>query len=547
VPDSPYQPAVLALLTAITVLVIACPCAMGLATPTAIMVGTGRGADGGILIRSAEALETAHKLDTLILDKTGTLTMGRPRVTDLVPAPGATPDELLRVAASAERASEHPLGESIVAEAQARGLALWEVEGFEALVGHGLRATVDGRAILLGNLGLMQDQGVDASALAPRALALADEARTAVFVAADGRALGLIAVADPLKEGAAEAVAQLRALGLEVWMLTGDHARTAAAVARAAGIDRVMAEVLPSGKAAQVKALQAAGRKVGMVGDGINDAPALAQADVGFAIGTGTDVAMAASDITLMRGELAGIVRAIRLSRATLRNIKQNLFWAFSYNIVLIPVAMGLLYPLYKVLLSPMMAAAAMALSSVTVVSNALRLRGFDPDPEVAAIPSTLPRAAAAGAARPWALPLLFLAAGVVMGLVLGRLISADEPRPAPAAAVVSEPSQAEVVARLEAELVSAEGRLQVTRARLAALTEDQGEVSSGVGAADLRAALADLRAVEEQLAGFEDGLSPRQAALAQQLASLRFQVERAMKRLGSRGRGSGVRPTATR
>jgi len=392
VPDSAYTPLTLALVTLVTVLVIACPCAMGLATPTAIMVGTGKGAENGILVRSAEALETAHKLDTIVLDKTGTITEGHPTVTDVLPAEGAgaapanghltlTPkDRVLYLAASAERGSEHPLGEAIVGYARDdRGLVLADPTDFDAVPGHGIQAAVDGVKVLLGNAKLMREQGIDLAGFGRRADELADAGKTPMFVAADGRLAGLIAVADPIKPGSIEAVRNLKRLGLDVWMITGDNARTATAVGRQAGIDNVMAEVLPEGKAGKVRELQAAGRKVAMVGDGINDAPALAQADVGMAIGTGTDVAMESSDITLMSGALDGIARAIRLSRATMRNIKQNLFWAFAYNVLLIPVAMGVLYPFFKVLLNPMMAAAAMALSSVTVVSNALRLRGFDP------------------------------------------------------------------------------------------------------------------------------------------------------------------------
>ncbi|MFN8424133.1 MAG: heavy metal translocating P-type ATPase [Anaerolineae bacterium] len=360
-----------------TVLIIACPCAMGLATPTAIMVGTGKGAESGVLIRSAEALETAHKLDAIILDKTGTLTLGRPYVTDIVVREDVG-QRVLQLAASAERGSEHPLGDAIVAYAQHLGLALGAPTDFRALPGHGIEATVDGARVLLGNAKLMADRAIDVAWLDADAAALAADGRTPMFVAADGRSIGLIVVADTLKPGAAASVAALEKLGIEVWMLTGDNARTAQSIARQVGIRHVMAEVLPDGKAAKVRELQALGKRVGMVGDGINDAPALAQADVGLAIGTGADVAMEAADITLMRGDLQGIVGAIRLSRATMRNIRENLFWAFAYNIALIPVAMGVLYPLWGVLLDPKMAGAAMALSSVTVVSNALRLRRFD-------------------------------------------------------------------------------------------------------------------------------------------------------------------------
>ena len=548
VPDAAYQPGVFALVTAITVLVIACPCAMGLATPTAIMVGTGRGATQGILIRSAEALETAHKLDTLILDKTGTLTAGRPQVTDLIPLPGTTPEELLRLAASAERGSEHPLGEAMVVEARARGLDLSEPQGFQSLTGLGIQAVVDGRQLFLGNRLLMQRMGVATEALEAEARRLADQARTPMFVAADGQALGLIAVADPLKPGAAAAVRQLQALGLDLWMLTGDNARTAAAVAREAGITNVLAEVLPEGKSKQVQALQAKGRRVGMVGDGINDAPALATADVGFAIGTGTDVAMAASDITLMRGDLAGIAGALRLSRATMRNIKENLFWAFAYNLVLIPVAMGVLYPAFKLLLSPSLAAGAMALSSVTVVSNALRLKrlnlGVLPSasgpaldlsgPPAAAISTTVPGSQAWASTAKTALTVLAALALLGLGLWYGR-------RTAPEASTHVAAGEQD----LSRELAQTRGRLQVAEAKLAALG---GAASSGPASADpsgalvrdaeLRAALQNLGAVEGQLLLLEssladDGTPPdempaRMAALRQQLAALRLQVARA-------------------
>jgi Cu+-exporting ATPase len=371
-----------ALTTFITVLIIACPCAMGLATPTAIMVGTGKGAEQGILIRSAEALETAHKLNTIVLDKTGTLTAGKPVVTDVVVVEGmaADADRVLLLAASAERGSEHPLGEAIVEYARGRGLILVDASTFNAIPGHGIEATIDGTAVVLGNEKLMRDRGFGMDRLAAKAAAFAAAGKTPMFVAAGGAIAGLIAVADTVKPESAGAVRALQALGLKVWMLTGDNPRTAQAIAAQVGITHVMAEVLPEGKSAKVKELQAQGRIVAMVGDGINDAPALAQADVGMAIGTGTDVAMESADITLMRGDLGGIVTAIRLSRATMKNIQQNLFWAFAYNVVLIPVAMGLLYPPLGILLDPVMAAAAMALSSVTVVTNALRLRRFRPE-----------------------------------------------------------------------------------------------------------------------------------------------------------------------
>jgi len=397
------------LLNFVAVLIIACPCALGLATPTAIMVGTGKGAEHGILIRSGESLETAHKIRTIVFDKTGTLTKGEPEVTDILclgaeelrnaecgmrneegeskesairdpqSAFAAKPREILRLAASLERGSEHPLGEAVVNRAKGEGIALSEVEGFEAIPGHGVRGKVDGHAVLLGNAKLMQESGVTLGELAETAETLAGQGKTPMFVAVDGEPAGVIAVADTLKEHSAEAVSALHRLGVEVAMITGDNRRTAEAIARQTGIDRVLAEVLPDQKAEEVKKLQAGGRVVAMVGDGINDAPALAQADVGIAIGTGTDVAMEASDITLIRGDLRGVVTAIELSKRTLRTIKQNLFWAFIYNALGIPIAAGVLYPFFGMLLDPMIASAAMALSSVSVVSNSLRLRRFRP------------------------------------------------------------------------------------------------------------------------------------------------------------------------
>ncbi len=400
----------LALLAFVSVVIIACPCAMGLATPTAIVVGTGKGAENGILIRSGEALERAYKLNVVVLDKTGTLTQGEPQVTDIVVASGAGlpgaplgEDDLLVLAASAERGSEHPLGEAIVEEARLRGLALLEAGEFEAIPGRGVEATVRRPAgaasedeeafpteegpgvraasapvrILLGNRQLLDERAFALGVLEARAEELAEEGKTPMFVVVDGEVFGIIGVADVLKSDSPEAVRSLGSLGLDVYMITGDNRRTAAAVARQAGIDNVLAEVLPERKAQAVKDLQATGKVVAMVGDGINDAPALAQADIGMAIGTGTDVAMETSDITLIRGDLTPIGTAIRLSRATMRVIKQNLGWAFGYNIALIPIAAGVLYPAFGILLDPVFAAVAMALSSVSVLSNSLRLRRF--------------------------------------------------------------------------------------------------------------------------------------------------------------------------
>ncbi len=368
-----------AVLSFISVLIIACPCALGLATPTSIMVGTGKGAENGILIRGGEALETAHKINTIIFDKTGTLTRGEPEVTDIVSHGGYSAEDVLQLSASAEKGSEHPLGECIVREAQKMGLEFTSQNGFEAVPGKGIKAQVDGKAFVMGNSALMEASGIDVEALSEDSIKLASGGKTPMYVGIDGKAAGVIAVADTLKETSVAAVSALKGMGIEVVMLTGDNKRTGEAIAREAGIDRVLAEVLPDQKAHEVKKLQAEGKIVAMVGDGINDAPALAQADVGIAIGTGTDVAMEASDITLIKGDLKGVTTAIALSHATLRNIKQNLFWAFAYNTILIPVAAGVLFPFFKVLLSPIFAAAAMGLSSVTVVTNALRLRHFKP------------------------------------------------------------------------------------------------------------------------------------------------------------------------
>jgi len=365
-----------ALTNAVAVLVIACPCAMGLATPTAIMVATGRGAEYGALIRSAAALERLNDVTTVVFDKTGTLTLGRPVVTDVIVAePGTTEGDVLALAAAAEQGSEHPIGEAIVARAKELGLALPAVGAFVTAPGQGVDALAPEGRVLIGNRALMDERGVEIDTLEPRATALAADGKTVVYAAFAGRAFGLIAVADALKPDAAVAVAALRRRGLEVLMLTGDHRMTAMAIARQGGIERVLAEVKPDAKAREVAALQAEGRVVAMVGDGINDAPALAQADVGIAMGSGTDVAIEAAGVTLMRSDLTGAVIAVDLSRRTIRIVQQNLIWAFGYNAVLIPVAAGLLYPLWGVLLSPILAGAAMAFSSVSVVTNSLRLK----------------------------------------------------------------------------------------------------------------------------------------------------------------------------
>jgi Cu+-exporting ATPase len=367
------------LIVAVTTLIIACPCALGMATPMSLTTGIGLGAQNGILIRSGDALQAAQKLNAVVLDKTGTITVGKPSLTDMVLVKGQPEADLLRLAASVERSSEHPLAQAIVEGAQARGLTPLDVQAFEAVPGHGVVATVDGRQVLIGNLKLMQREQIDLGDLAARSQALADDGKTPMFVALDGRAAGILAVADTVKEDSQAAIAALKKLGLEVVMITGDNERTAKAIARRVGVDRVLAEVLPQDKAFNVQKLQLEGKKVAMVGDGINDAPALAQADIGLAIGTGTDVAIEASDITLIKGSLMGVVTAIQISRATMRNVYQNLFGAFIYNSAGLPIALGVLYPFFGILLSPLLAALAMSFSSVTVISNANRLKRWHP------------------------------------------------------------------------------------------------------------------------------------------------------------------------
>ena len=364
-----------ALINAVAVLIIACPCALGLATPLSIMVATGKGATMGVLFRNAEAIEILRKVDTLVVDKTGTLTEGKPKLVSVTPAPGVDEQELLRLAASLERGSEHPLAGAIVKGAEARGLVLANADGFESITGKGVTGRIDGRGVSLGNRALMETRGIDAGALVERAEALRAEGQTVMFVAIDGSLGGLVGVADPIKDSTPDAIRTLHEEGVRLVMLTGDSRTTAHAVAKQLGIDDVMAEVLPDQKADKVKRLQAEGRVVAMAGDGINDAPALAQAQVGVAMGTGTDVAMESAGVTLVKGDLRGIVRARRLSRSTMRNIKQNLFFAFIYNTAGVPIAAGVLYPAFGLLLSPIIAAAAMSFSSLSVVGNALRLR----------------------------------------------------------------------------------------------------------------------------------------------------------------------------
>ena len=373
------QSGIFALSVIITTLVIACPCALGLATPTSIMVGTGKGAEHGVLIKSGEALETTHNLDTIVFDKTGTLTEGKPIVTDILVTPLITKENLLYYAASGETGSEHPLGEAIVQKSKEENMTLAKPDHFEAIPGHGIRVEIEGKDMYIGNRKLMIEQKIDLSSMEKESDRLADEGKTPMYLSVDGELAGIIAVADTLKENSMKAVKELRRRGVEVIMITGDNKRTAKAIAKQVGIDSVLSEVLPEDKAEEVKKLQEAGKKVAMVGDGINDAPALAQADIGIAVGSGTDVAIESADIVLMRNDLTAVLTAIDLSHTTLRNIKQNLFWAFAYNLVGIPVAMGLLYIFDGPLMSPMFAAVAMSFSSVSVLLNALRLKRFKP------------------------------------------------------------------------------------------------------------------------------------------------------------------------
>jgi Cu+-exporting ATPase len=375
----PQPQLVYALVTGVTVLIIACPCALGLATPMSLMVGIGKGAENGILIRSGEALQTAQGIQTVVLDKTGTITKGKPELTDTIVSANWKENDLLHLAASVERSSEHPLAEAIVEGAKTRGIALSEPTAFEAVPGHGVIATVDGHRVVLGNLKMMNREKTALDDFEQQAAALADDGKTPMYAVIDGQLAGIVAVADTVKDDSSEAIAALQKMGIEVVMITGDNKRTAEAIARKVGITRVLAEVLPEDKAHNVHLLQAEGKKVAMVGDGINDAPALVQADVGLAIGTGTDVAIEASDITLIKGSLKSVATAIEVSRATMNNIKQNLVGAFIYNMLGVPVAMGLLFPFFGVLLNPLLAGAAMAFSSVTVVTNANRLRSFKP------------------------------------------------------------------------------------------------------------------------------------------------------------------------
>jgi Cu+-exporting ATPase len=363
-----------AIINAVAVLIIACPCALGLATPMSIMVATGKGAQAGVLFKNAEAIEVLREIDTLVVDKTGTLTEGKPKLVTIVPAPGFGEEELLRLAASLERGSEHPLAAAIVAGAQERGIDLAKVETFESVTGKGVKGIVDERSVALGNRALLEEASIDPGELAAQAESYRADGQTVMFVIVDEKPAGLVGVADPIKESTLEAIRQLHEQKIRIVMVTGDSRRTAEAVSRKLNIDEVVAEVLPTQKVEIVKRLQSEGRRVAMAGDGINDAPALAQAEVGIAMGTGTDVAMQSADVTLVKGDLRGIVRAIRLSRATLKNIKQNLFFAFVYNALGVPIAAGVLYPFFGLLLNPMIAAAAMSVSSVSVIANSLRL-----------------------------------------------------------------------------------------------------------------------------------------------------------------------------
>jgi Cu+-exporting ATPase len=367
-----------ALVNAVAVLIIACPCALGLATPMSIMVGTGRGAEAGVLIRNAEALETLEKVTTIVVDKTGTLTEGKPQLVTVEPLSNVDSTTLLRLVASLEHVSEHPLAAAIVGGARERGVALSEVRDFASVTGKGVTGTVDGRSVAIGNLRHVEALGLDPGVLRDRAEALRRDGQTVMFVAVDGRPAGLVGVADPIKATTTEAIQALHREGVKVVMLTGDNRTTAEAVARSVGIDAIEADVLPDQKAAVVKRLQERGERVAMAGDGINDAPALAAADVGIAMGTGTDVAMESAGVTLVKGDLRGIVRARRVSRSTMKNIRQNLFFAFIYNVLGVPIAAGILYPFVGLLLSPMIASAAMTFSSVSVIGNALRLRRAD-------------------------------------------------------------------------------------------------------------------------------------------------------------------------
>ncbi|SEL13234.1 Cu+-exporting ATPase [Carnobacterium iners] len=373
------QSGVFVLTIVISVLIIACPCALGLATPTAIMVGTGKGAEHGVLIKSGVALETTHQVETVIFDKTGTITQGKPKVTDIVTSADFSKEKLLLLAASAEKGSEHPLGAAIVLEAETKKVTLAKMHEFNAIPGHGIEGMIDGQRILLGNKKLMDERAISLGTLATTSDSLASEGKTPMYIAVDGQLAGIIAVADTIKESSVKAIERLNQMGLEVVMITGDNKRTAQAIAKQVGIERVLSEVLPEEKANEVKMLQSEGKKVAMVGDGINDAPALAQADIGIAIGSGTDIAIESADIVLMRSDLMDVPTAIELSKATIKNIKENLFWAFAYNILGIPVAMGVLYLLGGPLLNPMLAGAAMSFSSVSVLLNALRLKRFKP------------------------------------------------------------------------------------------------------------------------------------------------------------------------